>query len=147
MISRFMRSVSSNELNDTLSTSNTARICRPGHEPALRFRNWTHALYVREARRMIGRYVMRQQDCQEENTKPDAIAMGGFILDSHAYQRLVTPEGYVIDEGNFDVAPSSRIRFPTGASRRPRSTAQSAGAGLSFGHARGLRGSAWSRNT
>ena len=65
--------------------------------------NWPHALYVREARRMIGPYVMRQQDCQTEITKPDAIAMGSFILDSHAYQRLVTPEGNVIDEGNFDV--------------------------------------------
>lgn len=65
--------------------------------------HWPYALYVREARRMIGRYVMRQQDCQEDLTKPDAVAMGSFILDSHAYQRLVTPEGYVTDEGNFDV--------------------------------------------
>jgi hypothetical protein len=30
--------------------------------------------------------------------------MGAFILDSHAVQRLATPEGDVIDEGNFDVA-------------------------------------------
>ncbi len=65
--------------------------------------HWPYALYVREARRMIGRYVMRQQDCQEDLTKSDAIAMGSFILDSHAYQRLVTPEGNVTDEGNFDV--------------------------------------------
>ena len=74
--------------------------------------HWPHALYVREARRMIGRYVMRQQDCQDENTKPDAIAMGGFILDSHAYQRLVTPEGYVIDEGNFDVRAIKPYQIP-----------------------------------
>lgn len=65
--------------------------------------HWPYALYVREARRMVGRYVMRQQDCQEDLTKPDVIAMGSFILDSHAYQRLVTPEGCVTDEGNFDV--------------------------------------------
>lgn len=65
--------------------------------------HWPYALYVREARRMIGRYVMRQQDCQDDLAKPDAVAMGSFILDSHAYQRLVTPAGYVIDEGNFDV--------------------------------------------
>lgn len=65
--------------------------------------HWPHALYVREARRMRGRYVMRQQDCQEDLLKPDVIAMGSFILDSHAYQRLVTPEGFVTDEGNFDV--------------------------------------------
>jgi hypothetical protein len=47
---------------------------------------------------------MRQQDCQQDTTKPDGIAMASFILDSHAYQRLITPEGYLTDEGNFDVA-------------------------------------------
>lgn len=65
--------------------------------------HWPYSLYVREARRMIGRYVMRQQDCQEDLKKADVVAMGSFILDSHAYQRLATPEGNVIDEGNFDV--------------------------------------------
>ena len=65
--------------------------------------NWPYALYVREARRMRGPYVMRQQDCQEDLLKPDAVAMGSFILDSHAYQRLITPEGHITDEGNFDV--------------------------------------------
>ncbi len=65
--------------------------------------HWPYALYVREARRMVGAYVMRQQDCQTETTKPDVIGMASFILDSHAYQRVVTPEGFVTDEGNFDI--------------------------------------------
>jgi hypothetical protein len=74
--------------------------------------NWPYALYIREARRMIGAYVMRQQDCQKEITKPDSIGMASFILDSHALQRLVTPEGNLIDEGNFDVsAPPYQIPY------------------------------------
>jgi len=73
--------------------------------------HWPYALYVREARRMLGAYVMRQQDCQTDITKPDAIAMGSFILDSHALQRLVTPDGNVIDEGNFD-GPTKPYQIP-----------------------------------
>jgi hypothetical protein len=65
--------------------------------------NWPYALYVREARRMVGGHVMTQRDCTKEITKPDSIGMGAFILDSHAVQRLVDPDGCVIDEGNFDV--------------------------------------------
>ncbi len=65
--------------------------------------HWPYALYVREARRMTGAYIMRQRDCQKEITKPDSIGMGAFILDSHAVQRLVDPDGNVIDEGNFDI--------------------------------------------
>jgi hypothetical protein len=65
--------------------------------------HWPYALYVREARRMIGAYVMRQSDCTEQITKPDSIGMGSFIMDSHAVQRLVNHDGSVIDEGNFDV--------------------------------------------
>lgn len=65
--------------------------------------HWPYALYVREARRMIGEYVMRQEDCTQHLTKPDSIGMGSFIMDSHAVQRLVDHDGSVIDEGNFDV--------------------------------------------
>ena len=65
--------------------------------------NWPYALYVREARRMIGPYVMRQDDCAKATRKPDSIGMGAFILDSHAVQRLVDSEGHVIDEGISDI--------------------------------------------
>jgi hypothetical protein len=66
--------------------------------------HWPYALYVREARRMIGAYVMRQSDCSAHVTKPDSVGMGSFIMDSHAVERLVDHDGSVIDEGNFDVA-------------------------------------------
>src|ERR1039458_6088485 len=37
--------------------------------------HWPHQLYVREARRMVGDYVMRQSDTVSERTKSDSIGM------------------------------------------------------------------------
>jgi hypothetical protein len=73
--------------------------------------HWPYALYVREARRMKGEYVMQQKDVQREITKTDAIAMGSFIIDSHIVQRLVDADGNVIDEGAFD-APAKPYQMP-----------------------------------
>ena len=50
--------------------------------------HWPYALYVREAHRMVGEYVMVQKDCQEATTKPDAVAMGSFVIDCHIVERI-----------------------------------------------------------
>jgi len=68
--------------------------------------HFSHALYVREARRMVGEYVMRQQDTWTDITKPDSVAMGSFILDCHIVQRIVTGDGTVADEGSFQDSPT-----------------------------------------
>jgi hypothetical protein len=65
--------------------------------------NWPHQLYVREARRMIGEYVMTQKDIQEDLRKPDVIGMGSYNSDSHNVQRLATPDGAVENEGDMQV--------------------------------------------
>ena len=65
--------------------------------------HWPHQLYVREARRMIGEYVMTQKDLQQEREKTDAIGMGSYNSDSHAVQRYISPDGTVQNEGLMEV--------------------------------------------
>lgn len=64
---------------------------------------WPHQLYIREARRMIGQYVMKEQDCLDKIETPDSIGMGSYTIDSHHVQRYVTPEGFVQNEGDVGV--------------------------------------------
>lgn len=47
---------------------------------------WPHQLYVREARRMIGEYVLTQHDLQEHPRKHDVIAMAGYNIDIREVQ-------------------------------------------------------------
>ncbi|WP_194777537.1 FAD-dependent oxidoreductase [Pararhodonellum marinum] len=67
--------------------------------------NWPHQLYVREARRMIGDYVMTEHDVLGAKTIPQSIGMGSYALDSHNIQRIVGPEGHVQNEGDIGVKP------------------------------------------
>ncbi len=55
--------------------------------------NWPHQLYIREARRMVGAYVMQQKDLQTESTKDDSIGMGSYNSDSHHVQRIPVEGG------------------------------------------------------
>ena len=65
--------------------------------------HWPNQLYIREGRRLIGAYVMRQSDLQTERTKPDSIGMGSYNSDSHNIQRIATPDGMVQNEGDVQV--------------------------------------------
>jgi len=65
--------------------------------------HWPHQLYIREARRMIGEYVMTQKDIQTDRAKPDPIGMGSYNSDSHNIQRVLTPGGFVMNEGDMQV--------------------------------------------
>lgn len=65
--------------------------------------HWPHQIYVREARRMIGEYVMTEHDCLGTRDTPRPVGMGSYTADSHNVQRYVTAEGYVQNEGDVGV--------------------------------------------
>lgn len=65
--------------------------------------NWPHQIYVREARRMIGDYVMTENDVLGKIEVPKPVGMGSYTMDSHNAQRYVTEKGYVQNEGDIGV--------------------------------------------
>ena len=67
---------------------------------------WQSQLYVREARRMVGDYVMTEHECRGDRTAPHPVAMGAYTMDSHHVRRVVTAKGTVQNEG--DVEDASR---------------------------------------
>ncbi|HEY3898684.1 MAG TPA: FAD-dependent oxidoreductase [Chthoniobacter sp.] len=64
---------------------------------------WSPQLYIREARRMIGSYVMTENDLLKKRVTPDSVGMGSYGIDSHNVQRYITPEGNVQNEGDIGV--------------------------------------------
>jgi hypothetical protein len=64
--------------------------------------NFTPQLYVREARRMLGEYVMTEHNCTGQATVEDGIALAAYTMDSHNVQRLIV-DGMVKNEGNVEI--------------------------------------------
>ncbi|MDQ2658541.1 MAG: FAD-dependent oxidoreductase [Bacteroidota bacterium] len=64
--------------------------------------NWTPQLYIREARRMIGSYVMTQRNCEGRLVVSDGVGMAAYTMDSHNIQRIVVND-QVKNEGNVEV--------------------------------------------
>ena len=63
--------------------------------------NLPYQLYVREGRRMRGRYVVRQQDVQTERRKDDSIGMSSHFIDCHHVQRLAVSPDEFVNEGRI----------------------------------------------
>lgn len=65
---------------------------------------WPQALYVREARRMVGAYVMTEKNCRYQETVTDSVGLAAYNMDSHNCQRIVK-NGRVENEGDVQVPP------------------------------------------
>ena len=83
--------------------------------------NWPHQIYVREARRMIGEFVMTENEIMDRNPVKESIGMGSYTMDSHNVQRYITDEGYVQNEGDIGVKPPKPYQIALG-SIRPKET-------------------------
>ena len=77
--------------------------------------HWSYQLYIREARRMVGRYVMTEQDCLVRRETPESVGMGSYAMDSHNVQRYVTEGGFVQNEGDVGVKPPRPYKIALGA--------------------------------
>ena len=75
------------------------------------FDNFPPQLYVRESRRMQGMYVVTENDIIANPSKADPITISSFPIDSHDCQRVVLPDGKVVNEGTiYPVKPSGNSR-------------------------------------
>ena len=63
---------------------------------------WQRQLYVREARRMVGEYVMTEHNCVGERVAPRPVALAAYTMDSHHVRRYVADDGCVRNEGNVE---------------------------------------------
>jgi len=76
---------------------------------------WPHQIYVRESRRMLGMFVMTENELLKTRPTPDPVGMGSYTIDSHNVQRHVTPEGAVQNEGDIGVSTNGPYSIAYGA--------------------------------
>jgi len=67
--------------------------------------NWPHQIYVREARRMVGDFVMTENEVLGKTPVEQSVGMGSYTMDSHNVQRYIKPDGFVQNEGDIGVHP------------------------------------------
>ena len=61
-----------------------------------------HALYVREARRLVGDVVMTEHHCTGKDVVEDAVGLAAYTMDSHNCRRVVI-DGKVRNEGDVQI--------------------------------------------
>lgn len=64
---------------------------------------WPRQMYIREARRMKGQFVMTENELMKRKPTPGSIGMGSYTIDSHNVQRYADENGNVQNEGDIGV--------------------------------------------
>ncbi len=102
--------------------------------------NWSHQLYIREARRMIGAFVMTENELRKKKPTPDSVGMGSYTIDSHNVQRYITPGGYVQNEGDIGVSTNGPYEIAYGSLVPKKAQCSNLmGTGMRFEHSHCLR--------
>ena len=76
---------------------------------------WSHQLYIREARRMVGGFLMKEADALGKTAVPNSVGMGSYALDAHNSQRFVQKDGFVQDEGDIGIHPDKPYSIAYGS--------------------------------
>lgn len=94
--------------------------------------HWPDQLYIREARRMVGSYVMTEHDVLGRNRTPQPVGMGAYTMDSHRVQRYRQRRHRRLRDRGRGAAPAGPLRgvgvpprrLVCGSSRRARRRGQ-----------------------
>ena len=73
--------------------------------------NWPRMLYLREGRRMVGAYVLTQDDVQSSRQKSDIIGIASYRVDAHYVSRWVDGDRRVWAEGSMRL-PRANYAIP-----------------------------------
>jgi hypothetical protein len=76
---------------------------------------WPYNLYVREARRLKGNYIMTENDVLGKRKVPHPIGMGSYNLDSHNTQRYIKADGFVENEGDIELPTNKPYQIDLGS--------------------------------
>ena len=67
--------------------------------------HWSPQLYVREARRMVGDYILTEANGRGTSVAPKSIALASYAMDSHYCQRVVVSGKTHAEGGFFELPP------------------------------------------
>ncbi len=77
--------------------------------------HWSHQIYVREARRMVGDVVVNENHLMRRIPTLRSVGMGSYNMDSHNVQRYVDKDGFVRNEGDVQINPGGPYPIDYGA--------------------------------